>query len=112
MLIESVRPLYVRLTCIQYSWTDHSLSTSLLNAIWGDTDIKQGLYPSPGGKMSSVKSGGNKKTVWQWKLAVLIFKDHPIYGAPFALTLNMGNEKIVGKMQNAWGEKIKNRLKR
>lgn len=97
---------------LKCSWTDSDLNMSLLNAIWGDTDIKQGLYPSPGGKMSSVKSGGNRKTVWQWKLAVLIFKDHPTYGAAFALTLNMRKEKTAAKMQSAWGEKIKNRLKR
>ncbi|KJA12827.1 hypothetical protein HYPSUDRAFT_152228, partial [Hypholoma sublateritium FD-334 SS-4] len=94
------------------SWADPNLNTSLLNAIWGDTDIKQGLYPSPGGKMTAVKSGGNKKTVWQWKLAVLIFKDHPSYREAFALTLNMRNQRTAAKMQSAWAEKIKNRLKR
>jgi hypothetical protein len=100
------------LISLTYSWTNADLNTSLLNAIWSNTDIKQGLYPSPGGTMTSVKSGGNKKTVWQWKLAVILFTDHPVYGPPFSLTLKMTNEKTASKMQSAWGEKIKNRLKR
>ncbi|KAF8160585.1 hypothetical protein BJ912DRAFT_1100186 [Pholiota molesta] len=48
-----------------------SLSLKLVNAILANPNIKQGLYPSPGGNMASLNSGGNKKTrqsVWGAKI--------------------------------------------
>ncbi|KAF8189655.1 hypothetical protein BJ912DRAFT_966029 [Pholiota molesta] len=93
-------------------WTDADLNFTLLNAITNDRDIKEGLYPSPGGNMTTIKSGGNKKRVWQWKLAVEIFQAHPKYKAAFSRTLNCTDAKTASKLQTIWSSKIKNRLTR
>ncbi|KAF8161029.1 hypothetical protein B0H34DRAFT_673077 [Crassisporium funariophilum] len=76
------------------------------------TEIKQGLYPPPGGNASTVKGGGQRKTAWQWRLAVILFKDHPDYGAAFNLALNPPAKQTVSKAQAPWADKIKNRLKK
>jgi hypothetical protein len=83
-----------------------------VNAILANPNIKQGLYPSPGGNMASLNSGGNKKTVWQWKLAIELFEDHEDYKKAFSYTLNCPNGRTASQRQSVWGAKIKNRLVR
>ena len=89
-------------------WTDE-LSEQLINAISEDPDIKQGLFPAPGGNVSSSKGGGQKKTAWHWKLAEILFSDHAIYSSAFEKAASdKGKDKT--KSQAIWGDKIKNRL--
>jgi hypothetical protein len=71
----------VRVVTQKHSWKEDALSEKLLAAITDDPRIKQGLYPSPGANVSSSKGGGQKKTTWQWQLALLVFSDHPKYSA-------------------------------
>ncbi|KAJ3501484.1 hypothetical protein NLJ89_g9316 [Agrocybe chaxingu] len=87
-------------------WNDEpQLSLGLVAAITDNPDIKQGLFPSPGGNVSTAKGGGTKKITWQWQLAEIIFKDHKKYGAELRKALDDSG------LQKAWAEKIKNRLK-
>lgn len=58
--------------------------------------------------MTSLKQGGKKKTVWQWKLAIEVFKDHATYGTAFCETLNCPDPKVASKLQVIWVSKIKN----
>ncbi|KAF9470695.1 hypothetical protein BDN70DRAFT_939499 [Pholiota conissans] len=81
---------------IKIDW-DNELSTALINAITNDSNIKQGLYPSPGGFMVSLNSGGKKKPVLQWKLAIVLFKDHPEYSEAFAHTFNCPNGRTASQ---------------
>ena len=94
------------------SWSDQTLSQSLITAITDDPDIKQGLFPPPGPNASSAKGGGKKKILWQWKIAVAIFKDHPLYSTAFATAYNCTDPKLKLKLQTSWGEKIKNHVKK
>ncbi|KAF8152001.1 hypothetical protein BJ912DRAFT_937968 [Pholiota molesta] len=71
-----------------------------------------GLFPPPGGSMTTIKSGGNKKMVWQWKLTIEVFQMHPKYSAAFAQTLKCADKKTVAKFQIIWSSKIKNCLTR
>ena len=80
------------------SWTEPNINERLLAAIMDDRDIKQGLYPSPGGKTSNLKAAGNKKTVWQWKLAVILFKNHQNYGSSFAHALKAQPGSATNKL--------------
>ena len=89
-------------------WTDE-LSEQLINAISEDADIKQGLFPAPGGNVSSSKGGGKKKTAWYWKLAEILFFDHDIYSTAFEKAAS-DKSKDKAKSQAIWGDKIKNRL--
>ena len=43
------------------SWKDQDLAWQLINAIRDDPIIKQGLFPSPGGNVSTTKGGGLSK---------------------------------------------------
>ena len=58
----------------------------------------------------STKGGGKKKILWQWKVAVAIFKDHPLYSTAFAMAYNCTDPKLKLKLQMSWAEKIKNIL--
>ncbi|KAF9536533.1 hypothetical protein CPC08DRAFT_824795 [Agrocybe pediades] len=97
---------------ITVSWTNE-LSSTLLTAISEDNDIKQGLFPAPGGNVSTARGGGQKKTAWQWKLAIAIFQNHEEYGTAFqkALDLPKGTPPAT-KAKSIWADKIKNRLKK
>ncbi|KAF9562394.1 hypothetical protein CPC08DRAFT_761522 [Agrocybe pediades] len=92
-------------------WTNE-LSQSLLTAISEDQDIKQGLFPAPGGNVSTARGGGKKKTVWQWKVAVDIFQNHPQYGPAFQKVLDMTPGPPATRAKTVWGDKIKNRIKK
>ena len=94
------------------SWSDQTLSQSLITAITDDPDIKQGLFPPPGPNALSAKGGGKKKILWQWKVAVAIFKDHPLYSTAFATAYNCTDPKLKPKLQTLWAEKIKNCIKK
>ena len=87
------------------SWSDQTLSQSLITAITNDPDIKQGLFPPPGLNASSAKGGGKKKILWQWKVAIAIFKDHPVYRTAFAMAYNCMDPKLKPKLQTSWAEK-------
>ena len=93
------------------SWSDQTLSQSLITAITDDPNIKQGLFPPPGPNASSAKGGGKKKILWQWKVAVAI-KDHPLYSTAFATAYNCTDPKLKPKLQTLWAEKIKSRIKK
>ncbi|KAF9237305.1 hypothetical protein BU15DRAFT_7126, partial [Melanogaster broomeanus] len=59
------------------SWGDEALNWALITAITDDEKICQGLYPAPGGNVSTKDGGGKPKTFWQYQLAVAIFANHP-----------------------------------
>lgn len=94
-------------TKLQHSWSDQTLSQSLITAITDDPDIKQGLFPPPGPNASSAKGGGKKKTLWQWKVAVAIFKEHPTYSTAFAAAYNCADPKLKPKLQSSWAWNIR-----
>ena len=120
--MESV-PLYVpelglKLTyiCIT-SWTsdDHALSWALIAAITDNKNIKNGLFPPTGAHASTVKGGGNHKTEWQWRIAIILFKDHPVYGDVFkpafdANDLENKERQVRGAavLRKPWVDRIKN----
>lgn len=82
---------------------------ALLGHIHDDNDIKQGLFPSPGGNVSTAKGGGKLKIYWHWKLAILTFGSIPVYGQSIEQATK-GNPKTVKALRAAWTNKIKNRL--
>ncbi|RPD52273.1 hypothetical protein L226DRAFT_466837, partial [Lentinus tigrinus ALCF2SS1-7] len=86
-------------------WTNHTLTWSLISAVEDNSDIKQALYPSPGGHPSTANGGGKAKTDHHAQLAKILFQEHEKYGAAFAPALT--DAKVLA----AWGMKIKNRLK-
>jgi hypothetical protein len=90
------------------SWKEEGLSERLLAAITDDPRIKQGLFPSPGANVSSSKGGGQKKTTWQWQLALHVFSDHPKYSA----AIKSASCEGASKLQGVWSDKIRNRLKK
>ena len=95
---------------------DQQLSHTLIAAILQSSDIKQGLFPGPGGNSSTAAGGGQKKTFWHWKLAVAVFRGHKIYGPPLERVVRKVEKAASGaaatKLRNSWGDKIKNRLKK
>jgi hypothetical protein len=95
----------------KYSWKEDGLSEKLLAAITDDPRIKQGLFPSPGANVSSSKGGGQKKTTWQWQLALLVFSDHPKYSAAIKRASDSDGPG-ASKLQGVWSDKIRNRLKK
>ena len=77
----------------------------MITAISDDPEIKQGLFPSPGGNVSTQNGGGKPKTEHQWAICVALFKDHPVYSTSFALAQ-------TAKEKEKWTIKIKNWLKK
>jgi len=73
-----------------------------------DTDIKQGLFSAPDGNVSTAREDEKKKTVWQWMLAIEIFKDHPKYGAALQEAFNFPPGARASKAKEVWADKIKN----
>ncbi|KAG1884396.1 hypothetical protein F4604DRAFT_1513421, partial [Suillus subluteus] len=51
-----------------------TMSAALLSAIMDDTNIKQGLFPSPG---ANPRTGGKTKAVYHWAICVTLFENHP-----------------------------------
>lgn len=89
----------------KYSWDDEDLNWALISAIMDDPEIKQGLFPPPGAKVSTKNGGGKPKTKHQRALCVALFTSHPVYGPAFALIK-------TAKDKEWWVHKIKNRLKK
>jgi len=88
----------IKLCC---SWTNDLCST-LISAITDDTEIKQGLFPSPG---ANPRTGGKTKATYHWALCVLLFAEHEDYKEVFA-------RLTTPKQKQTWANKIKNKLKR
>lgn len=95
---------------------DDALTWCLIMTIEEDDSIRQGLFP---GKGKNPKSGGKKKTDYQWAIAVKLFGPqpipgddsenpicfpHPKYGASFLSATSSGAKAV-------WINKIKNKLK-
>ncbi|KAG1902807.1 uncharacterized protein F5891DRAFT_927470, partial [Suillus fuscotomentosus] len=83
------------------SWTP-TMSAALLSAITDDTNIKQGLFPSPG---ANPRTGGKTKAAYHWAICVTLFENHPDYHTPFS-------HAITPKQKDTWANKIKNQIKR
>ncbi|KAJ6528403.1 hypothetical protein B0H19DRAFT_914342, partial [Mycena capillaripes] len=86
------------------SWSDHTLSESLLTLIYESRDIKRALYPPPGPNASTANGGGKTKTAAHWQLCLKLFSGHPKYAAVLAAV-------VTAKERTAYANKIKNRLR-
>ncbi|KAI0073913.1 hypothetical protein K474DRAFT_1602501, partial [Panus rudis PR-1116 ss-1] len=80
----------------------------LITIIEDNPQIKQGLFPSPGGHVSTAKGGGKAKTDHYWQICIALFKGHPLYAAAFAAAIA---ENAKASLRNPWVLKIKNRIK-
>lgn len=75
----------------------------LITHIEENLNIKESLFPSPGGNASTQNGGGKTKTESHLALAVLMFKHCKKYGKAFS--------RISGKKdEGLWAAKIKNKL--
>lgn len=61
------------------------MTFTMLNAIEDNPDISDALFPGKGANRSTTKGGGKKKTEFHQMLCDHTFKDHPEYGAAYAL---------------------------
>lgn len=94
--------------CIGHgSWQadNHHDTDTLLTALTDNPEIQQALYPDVGANVSTSRGGGKPKTDHQWELCVCVFKNHPKYGAAFALAKTKAQ-------RTTWTNKIKNHLRR
>ena len=85
------------------SWKDVNLNWALVTALEDNNNIKQVLFPMPGENVA-LSVAGKPKAEQQYKLAVILFKNHEKYGMAFTKATT-----LVDKA--AWTLKIKNRLR-
>ncbi|KAF8998827.1 hypothetical protein BDQ17DRAFT_1328618 [Cyathus striatus] len=83
---------------IDWNANDHRETWLLISKMTTDMKIKNGLFPPPGGHLSTTKGGGKKKTDWHWKLAIAMFEKHDVFGESFKLVLDaQRQERIMAK---------------
>ncbi|KAJ6614407.1 hypothetical protein B0H10DRAFT_2221284 [Mycena sp. CBHHK59/15] len=94
-----------KVTHITSSW-NIELTWELITAIEEDEEIQDGLFPGVGG---IPQTGGKPKKHHYYKLACILFLDHPDYKEIFQI-----NPKHTAVQLNAqrklWTEKVKNKL--
>ena len=97
--VTKCRPLS-RIYIKYHRWTK-DLTWKLVNGILDDAEVKQGLFPTPGGNLSLLKGGSKNKSDYHWALANIIFEDDPVFGP-----------KISAKDADRkfWQLKVKNKL--
>lgn len=78
----------------------------LINGIGDNEDIKNGLYPLPGGNTSLSKGGSKPKAEYHWALAFHIFENDIEYGEMITAAAKVAKQRAV------WGLKVKNKLSR
>ncbi|KAF8991492.1 hypothetical protein BDQ17DRAFT_1332859 [Cyathus striatus] len=95
-----------KLEIVQTDWNANECAETwhLLSHLTSDMDMKNGLFPLPGAHPSSKHEGGSVKADWHWKLAILMFKDHPSYIEAFTAALTTNTASAC----KPWVDRIKN----
>ena len=97
--VTKCRPLSrIYIKC--HRWTK-DLTWKLVNGILDDAEVKQGLFPTPGGNLSLSKGGSKNKSDYHWALANIIFEDDPVFG--LKISAKDADRKF-------WQLKVKNKL--
>lgn len=90
------------------SWedSDESLTWDLVNCVYDNDDIREGLFPGTGSNMSTKRGGGKTKTEWYEIIAKKILQDHATYGEYYRAAIKTKDGAAV------YGGKVKNKLSR
>ncbi|KDQ16954.1 hypothetical protein BOTBODRAFT_172568 [Botryobasidium botryosum FD-172 SS1] len=92
---------------VSVKWNENNdeLTWALIYAIESNPEIKQGLFPPPGGHVSTSKGGGKSKVDHQWAICEILFSDNPVYSSAFAAAA-----AGTAKDRLQWLNKVKNRI--